>query len=71
MELHAEVTQYAQLVAQLGEVFGCPTADLLAKVSITSRDRTGVLNEKLAGFSEADRLLILTIIDNLAARLQD
>jgi len=57
-------------LAQLAEIFGCPTADLLAEVSTTSRDRIGVMNEKLEGLSEADRLLVLDIVDNLATRLQ-
>ena len=57
-------------LAQLAEIFGCPTADLLAEVSTTSRDRIGVLDDKLEGLSEADRLFVLTIVDKLTARLQ-
>ena len=57
-------------LAQLAEIFGCPTADLLAEVSTTSRDRTGVLNEKLEGLSEADRLLVLDVVEKLTVRLK-
>jgi len=57
-------------LAQLAEIFGCPTADLLAEVSTTSRDRIGVLNEKLEGLSEADRLLVLDVVEKLTVRLQ-
>jgi len=57
-------------LAQLAEIFGCPTADLLAEVSTTSRDRIGVLNEKLEGLSEADRLLVLDVVEKLTVRLK-
>lgn len=56
-------------LAQLAEIFGCPTADLLAEVSTTSRDRIGVLSEKLQGLSEADRLLVLDVVERFSARL--
>lgn len=56
-------------LAQLAEVFGCPTAELLSEVVVTSRDRIGALNDIIEDLSEADRLLILTIVDKLTIRL--
>jgi transcriptional regulator with XRE-family HTH domain len=56
-------------LAELAEIFECPTADLLAEVSTSSRDKTSVVQDKLQRLSETDRLLVLEIVDKLAARL--
>jgi len=56
-------------LAELAEIFGCPTADLLSEVSATTRDRLGVLHEKLAALNESDRLVVLDVVDTLARHL--
>lgn len=57
-------------LAELAEVFGCPTAELLSEVAVTSRDRMGFLNDHLEDLDEEDRLLILDVVERLARRLQ-
>lgn len=56
-------------LAELAEIFGCPTAELLSEVVLTSRDRVGVLNSYLENLEEADRLLILDVVEKFADRL--
>jgi transcriptional regulator with XRE-family HTH domain len=58
-------------LAQLAEIFNCPTGDLLTEVSTSSRDRLGCLRGKLERLDEIDRVLILEIVETLTNRLQN
>ena len=54
---------------EFAEMFGCETAELLSEVSPLTDDQSGRINRLLASLDQADRELVVELVERLVIRL--